>query len=48
MNQDTMTPVKVAFEVEHMEAIQEIKKTRTAVEEKANIAVIRLYLLNNV
>ena len=44
MNQDTMTPVAVAFEVGHRAAIQAIKQIRAKAEEEANLRTIEIAL----
>lgn len=42
MNQDTMTPVAVAFEVGHRTAVLAIKGIRAEAEERANLKVIEI------
>jgi hypothetical protein len=47
MNQDTMTPVAVAFEVGHVRAVAEIKRIRAKAEEEANRAAASFYSMEN-
>tara|TARA_R110000772_G_scaffold266171_1_gene388285 strand:+ start:4517 stop:4819 length:303 start_codon:yes stop_codon:yes gene_type:complete len=47
MNQDTMTPVRVAFEVGHRSAIHEVRRLQAECLNQQQLAVIEIYKQDN-